>query len=63
MRQVAQPIYYLGLDLVKFVMAILIVVIHTSLFIESPRMYPIICIIDGFAVPTFFFCVFIHIIL
>ena len=54
MVQVTQPLYFPGLDLVKFVMAILIVAIHTSLFIEKPWLYSIISTINGFAVPTFF---------
>ena len=54
MEKIKNYAYYPGLDLLKFVMAILIVAIHTKLFIESQTGYRIMCTIDGFAVPTFF---------
>ena len=46
--------YYPGLDLLKFILAILIIAAHTQLFEEIPILHQIIDPIEGSGVPTFF---------
>lgn len=46
--------YYPGLDLLKFILAILIIATHTQLFEEIPILHQLIAPIKESAVPTFF---------
>lgn len=49
-----QSQYYPGFDLLKLILAILIIAAHTQLFEEFPIIHQIIGTIEGSAVPTFF---------
>lgn len=46
--------YYKGYDVLKFIMAILIVAAHTRLFIEIPELHYYFGILCSCAIPTFF---------
>lgn len=46
--------YYPGLDIIKYIMAILIVAAHCSLFVENERLYDVFAHVTETAVPTFF---------
>lgn len=48
-----KTIYY-GLDLLKFLMALLIIATHSQLFVEYNNIYHAATIIYSLAVPTFF---------
>ena len=49
-----QSQYYPGFDLIKLILAILIIAAHTQLFEEIPIIHQIINPIEGSAIPTFF---------
>lgn len=49
-----QSQYYPGFDLLKLILAILIIAAHTQLFEEFPIIHQIIGPIEGSAIPTFF---------
>ena len=49
----SKKIYY-GFDILKFLMALLIVATHSSLFVEFEQVYPMAQVFYSLAVPTFF---------
>lgn len=49
-----ESIYYKGYDVLKFLLAILIVAAHTQLFIEFPSFHYYFSILCSCAIPTFF---------